>query len=542
MHRVLVIGLDGGTFRVIEPFAREGIMPCLGGLMARGASGILRSTEPPYTGPGWSSFMTGTNPGKHSNYDVQRRTLDYAALEPAGYHTLAGTTLWDIASAAGRRTVLLNMPMTYPPPAINGIVVTGPLTPPGIECFTYPEALSEEIRRKFGHYLPDLPWASYGIEDQGAMLDELERMMDQHEQVSLWALARERWDLAAVVLVAPDRIQHSLWRCLGIDGPVADHDKALRDRVRGLYATMDRTVHRLMEAAGSDANVIVVSDHGFGPIKARVDLNNLLADVGLLAYRGERGLVDSVGKRLHALGLRRRHVAAALRPLGIGRGLVDSLESGNRLQGAGSVTDWGATRAFSLITNGVFVNLCGREPEGIVATDEYEGTRQEIIEKLCAVRDPDTGDQVIHRVQRREEVYAGPYLDYAPDLMITEYDERYYFHFFPHSHFTTAFNDPDPASGNHAHDGILIAQGPDIAAGEVQGARLVDMMPTLCALLDLAIPPEVDGDVLESLLRMPRSSAKAPGSPGPLPDPTRRGLTEQEQQGLEERLRGLGYL
>jgi len=539
--RLMVIGLDGATFRVLEPFAREGIMPVIGELMSRGAKGVLRSTDPPYTGPGWSSFMTGTNPGKHSNYDVQRRTLDFRALEPVGYHTLAGTTLWDVATAAGLRTVLLNMPIAYPPPPLNGVVISGALTPPDTIRFTHPEPLAGEIEREFGHYLLDLSWASYDPGQRPAMLDDLEAMMDQHERVFLWALNREAWDLAVVVLVAPDRIQHSLWHCLGVDGPVAAGDEALRDRVRGLYAKMDKTVGRLLETAGSDANVLVMSDHGFGPLNARVDLNNLLAEMGLFSFRLERGFVDTVGKRLHAMGLRRHHVASALRSFGARGSFTDRLEGGNRLQGVGSVTNWRNTTAFSLTTNGIFINLKGREPEGIVQMSDYEPVRDMLIQRLCAVRDPRSGQRVIYQVQRREEVYTGPYLDYAPDLVITDHDERYYFDFFPHSHYTQAFNIPERASGNHAYDGILIGAGPDIRAGVIEGARIVDVMPTLCVLLGLEIPPDVDGRVLEQLSRaVPHTEPERRGAP--LSDTPRRGLSHAEQEGLETRLRGLGYL
>ncbi len=538
MRRLMVIGLDGATFRVLEPFAKEGIMPFLGSMLARGSRAVLRSTDPPYTGPGWSSFMTGTNPGKHSHYDAQRRTLDFKGLEPVGYHTLAGTTLWDLAAEAGIRIVLLNMPMSYPPPSLNGIVIAGALTPPGTVRYASPESLVQEIEREFGRYALDVSWASFDPSHRRALLDDIERMLDQHERVFLWALARQRWDLAVVVFVTPDRIQHGLWHCLGVDGPVAPGDEPTRDRIHAIFARLDSAVKRLVDAAGPDANVVIMSDHGFGPLKARVDLNNLLADFGLFAFKGGRRLVDTVGKRLHAMGLRRSHLATALRTLGASGGFVDRLEGGNRLQGAGSVTDWGRTKAFCLMTNGIFVNLAGREPEGIVSPRDYEALRDEIIERLGDVRDPHSGQRIIFRAQRREEVYSGPYLEYAPDVVITEFDERYHFHFFPYSHYTRAFNPPGRATGNHAYEGILLGAGPDLRTGPMPQARIVDVMPTLCALLGLEIPAEVDGRVLEGFVRAPCVPTSATRGVSA----RRRGLAPGEQEALERRLRGLGYL
>lgn len=539
MRRVLVIGLDGATFQVLKPLASQGVMPSVARIMASGACGPLRSTDPPYTGPGWSTFMTGTNPGKHSHFDIMRRTSDFSGLEPVGYHTLAGTTLWDLADAAGLRTALINMPVSYPPPQLNGIVISGALTPPGTRSFTHPPGLRDELEREFGPYILDVSWAEYDERHREAMVTALEDMMNQHAQVFLWALQRHPWDLAAVVMVTPDRIQHGLWHLLGVDRPVPPAHRALHDRILRLYHRVDETVKALVEAAGPETNVLILSDHGFGPLTARVDLNNLLAQVGMLRYRARRHVVDTVGKWVHARGLRRAHVASVLRVMGLRGGLVRQVAQGNRLQGPGSVTDWSRTKAFCLMTNGIFVNLRGREPQGIVSPGEYEAVRDELVAKLLEVRDPSSGERVIFRVDRREDIYQGPFVEYAPDLLITGFDERYHFHFFPTSHYTKAFNRPGPASGNHTYQGVFMATGPDILPGQVSGARMLDIMPTICALLRLPIPEEVDGQVLTSVLR----EAPAPARAHPSGARVRAGsLDDREREGLQERLRGLGYL
>ncbi len=543
MPRLMVIGLDGATFSVLELLARDGRLPFLGTLMAEGAHGILRSSDPPYTGPGWSSFMTGTNPGKHSNYDLERRTMDFKGLEPVGYHTLSGTTIWDLANAKGVRTALLNMPISYPPPELKGTVVCGALTPSKTTRFTFPASLAAEIEERFGPYRLDLSWAEYQPAERDRMLSDLEAMMDQQDEVFQWVLQREPWDFGVVVLVAPDRIQHSLWKWIGVDGAIPDEGEQLHQRVLSLYEKIDHSVACLASLAGDDTNLLVVSDHGFNALHSRVDMNNLLAEMGYFVARGGRGFFDIVGRPLHRLGLKRHHLAKIARPFGLKRGFVDSLESGNRLQGAGSITDWSRTRAFCLITNGVFLNLQGREPYGIVPASDYESLRSELIERLQKTCDPATGQRVIFRVQRREEVYSGPFLEYAPDLLITEFDERYHFYFFPKSHYQDSFNPPGIATGNHAYDGILLARGPDIRAGEISGARLMDVMPTMCRLLDLSIPPDVDGVILDAMLteRILKAAPAQPDSESHAKSVARE-LSQEEREGLEERLRGLGYL
>lgn len=542
MNRLLVLGIDGGTFSLIDPLVRQGCMPFLKSLMEGGARGLLRSADPPYTGPGWSSFMTGTNPGKHSNYDLERRTLDFRGLEPVGYHTLNGTTIWDIASRAQMKTVLLNMPVSYPPPAIDGTVICGALTPSNVQRFTYPETLRDEIESRFGPYTFDIAWARYKESERDRLLDDLDSMMKQQEDVFLWAMERHEWDFAVAVFVAPDRIQHSLWKWLGVDEPVPANMEWLRDKAYGLYERMDTSIKRLVSSAGDSCNVMLVSDHGFTSMKSRVDLNHVLADKGYFVFRTGSNLFDVAAKPLHKIGLRRRHVGKIMRGLGLSKKILENVESGNRLQGTGSVTEWSKTRAFCILTNGVHINVKGREPEGIVSEDEYEPLRDELIASLEGLKDPSTGETVIHRVQKREEIYSGPFLEYAPDLMITAFDERYHFYFFPQSHYDHAFNPPGMATGNHAYDGILIGKGPDIRPGSVEGAGLIDIMPTMCQLLGLPIPEDVDGSVLQSMLEssaLDRKSVSIEGGEQAQQSPE---ISDEERKGLEDRLRGLGYL
>jgi len=316
----------------------------------------------------------------------------------------------------------------------------------------------------------------------------------------------------------------------------------LREKAFSLYARLDKSLERLATAAGDSSNILVVSDHGFTSLHSRVDMNHVLAEKGYFAFRTGSGAFDIAAKPLHRLGLRRRHLGKIMRGLGISRSFLDSVESGNRLQGTGSVTDWSKTRAFCILTNGIHINVKGREPQGIVTEEEYEPLRDELIAALEGLTDPSTGQTVIHRVQKREEIYHGPFLEYAPDLMITSFDERYHFYFFPQSHYDHAFNPPGKATGNHAYDGILIGKGPDIEPGPVEGAGLIDIMPTMCQLLGLPIPEDVDGRILSSMLKETALRRETVAMDQNEQAEVSRELSDDERKGLEDRLRGLGYI
>ena len=151
-RRILILGLDGATWRLLQPLMEAGGLPNLTALVASGASGVLDSSIPPLTAPAWSSFQTGANPGKHGVYDF--RVFDRAAhrLWLASSRDLQLPTLWQIASVAQRRVVAVNVPMTFPPQAANGVIIGGMLAQHKDRTLIYPPERSEEILGRHPEY------------------------------------------------------------------------------------------------------------------------------------------------------------------------------------------------------------------------------------------------------------------------------------------------------------------------------------------------------------------------------------------------------
>jgi len=486
--KVLVIGLDGGAWRVLDPLLAQGRMPNLGRLVQEGVRGGLASTVPPITAPAWSSFLTGANPGRHGVFAFQR-SLDQD-LERGWVNATAirAPKLWHYLQGHGVRCGIVNVPMTYPPEPLPGYMVTGMLTPIQTSCFTYPEELTEDLRER--GYVTDLRIRKVErevetAEQQVTLLRDLQDVVRRRVEGVGWLWEREAVELLAVVFETPDRIQHILWdRILGVlAGEVSD---PVNQAILDCYQEVDRGIGRLLELADAETTVFVLSDHGFCGLQTAVHLDQWLADQGLLRYAGARATL-------------RRRVKAGLAPI-LKKVLPRPwLERGRRAFAVTRVIDWDHTRVYSgrSSENAVFINLKGREPMGVVEPGrEYEELRDEVIQALEGLCDPRTGEPVLQRVARREDVYRGPYVESAPDILF-ELAEGYEVT----SEVATKglFRDiSGDGAGFHAQEGILVVAGPGVDAPQtLEGANIADLAPTILHCLGLPVPRAMDGRVLE---------------------------------------------
>ena len=160
-QKVLVIGLDGGMLTLIESLVDNGVMPHMGNLLRGGVSGILESVFPAITAPAWASFMTGTNPGKHGIFNFFKNLRDLNNRQIISYDSIKAPTLMSAANKSGKKVVSLNMPVTYPPPPIDGSVISGMFTPSLAAQFTHPPGLYDELKDKLGEYVIAVPFQRY---------------------------------------------------------------------------------------------------------------------------------------------------------------------------------------------------------------------------------------------------------------------------------------------------------------------------------------------------------------------------------------------
>ena len=556
-QRVLVIGLDGGTFTVLQPLIDRGGLPHLAGMQNTGSWGSLLSTVPPVTAPAWASFMTGAGPAQHGIYNFFKRDSSGYAYEDTMGFVHAGLvrspTLWGILSQAGKRVGVVNVPLTYPPCPVNGFMITGMLTPPSASSFTYPTDLGQRL----DGYQIDL---DYTRTETGFSLDEhpeeddllfgVTEMLDRRAEHCLRLMEEEDWDCFAVVFVGTDRLFHELWHYLDPCCPAYSsvRGEVVRRSVEAYLSRLDTVVGQLRAVAGAGATTIVMSDHGFGPApEKRVNLNDWLVQLGLLhvACSGR----DVLRPEFWAtrLGLRRPAVKQALErcvPLHLLR------RAGTDRRGRREIpADWTHTRAYAVqMYNhvcGIEINLKGRKRLGIVdpGTD-YEQLRDWIISELSDLHDPETGVQLVERAHRREDLFKGPYLDQAPDIVI-ELDPHYA-GMAPLGNRGIVAPHNSRRQGDHRREGIFLVQGPDVVPGVLSPSpAITDLAPTILYLLGVAIPSEVNGCVLTHIFR-PEHLASHPIQRDDivLRSPLAGGgaYSTQEAAEISERLHNLGYL
>ncbi|MGD1996065.1 MAG: alkaline phosphatase family protein [Anaerolineae bacterium] len=542
MSRVLVVGIDGGTLDLIRPWAEEGHLPNLARLMSEGTWGRLESTLPPVTSPAWPTFATGKNPGKHGVFDFIRPTGGEFELVNAS--SIKARTLWQILSDAGRQVGVINVPVTYPPAPLNGFVVSGMLSPRS-GCFTYPDDLLEPYEGDLGPYRV-APSVQHKRGNEEEFVADLLDLVERRGRYALRLMEEQPWDFLMVHFQATDVLQHAFWEFADPTHPRHSPRVAVRfaPKMREVFQRVDDFLGRMVERVSGDATVIVMSDHGFGPLHWVVNLNLLLLDAGLMHLKQDPFTRLRVG--LFRAGLTPASVWHLIERVGL-QNYVWLVSKSTRNKVVSKFlsfddVDWSRTEAYAIGHVGqIYVNLRGREPHGIVEPGpEQEAVREQVAEALRHLRHPRTGQPLVDRVIPGDQVSQGPFARLGPDLHVIfdSYRAIAFPLFATDRRLVTRQIRGD--SGCHRRHGLLIAWGPGVQSGQtLEGGRIVDLTPTILHLMGLPVPDDMDGRVLTSMLSLTRpvEYGRVAAEVG-----AETGLSAEESAEVEDRLRSLGYL
>lgn len=559
MNRVLIIGLDGASPHLIAQWRER--LPHLSKLIDDGASGVLHSVIPPRSIPAWYCFATGMNPAKLGVFGFSQRrpgTYDYTF---ANFTHCQAPPFWEWLGRQGIRSAILHLPGTFPPRPLHGVMLSGwpaPLNQGNLE-YTYPAQIGRDVdaflQRPFEFVSP----REVTAENDAEMLPERLRILHMHADAAVALLQRHPWQAAVVVLSPLDRASHQFWRHMDAAHPRHDPAQAAQfgDALQQVYAAHDAQVGRLLSLLDEQDTVFIVSDHGFGPVYRMFYLNEWLRREGYLTLKDEKSTAG--GRRTRWLGrlaapLFRlnerspafRRLAAPFKKRALSNFIRDEYV---RAQKGGLVrinhlpVDWSRTVAYCPDESMLYLNLKGRDPQGIVTPGaEAEAWLQKIEAGLRQIVAPLGQRPLAVRIQRKEKVYSGAHLDAAPEMIISLDDHR-----------CGVMAELQPGklwdtqpiwSGNHTMEGAFIAAGPHIAAGKKIDAGLMDIAPTVLHLLGAPAPAAMDGRVLLDIFQ--------PGSPPrqrdvawdeTIYDATAGAeLTPDEQAQIEKQLRDLGYL
>lgn len=553
--RILIIGIDGGTFDIINPMVQRGELPILESLMKKGVRGELESTIPPMSAPAWVSFMTGKNPGKHGMFEFIGDIHKNYTGRILSAIDIRAKTIWSTLSDIGKQLILVNVPITYPPRNVKGIMITGLGTPSEERSFTYPQAIYHELVQNIGDYVVDycdekvfnVPNPSTDILNEA--IENLNYMTIKRTDAVLYFMKKYEWDVCMVVYVITDRLQHLFWRFMDNSHP--EHDPELSKLYKQVifegYRRVDKAIGSILREIGDDVTVIVMSDHGFGPFHKNFFINKWLMQKGLLKlkwalpvkFQTTNSFVYKILTKLK-LDFLNRVFPAKLLQLNIPR-LRIVRKSWDEL------INWSKTKVYAANLLGMNINLKGREPKGIVNIgEEFETLLIELEKELYKIREPQTGEKVVDKVFRKEKVYSGPYVEEATDLFLIMKGITY----IPYPgnlNSRSLFGRPvNNQSGNHRFNGIFIMKGPGIKPfASIKQPRIIDIAPTVLYLLNQPVPKDMDGCVLEEafypvvLNACPVTYVNVEGEKE---QKYENSLSAREEEQVYKHLKDLGYL
>ena len=459
-RRVVVIGLDCATPELVFDAWRDDL-PTLSRLMDAGARARLNSTIPAITVPAWASMMSGRDPGELGFYGFRNRAdHSYDRMTIANAAAVTHPRIWDRLSDLGRRVAVIGVPQTFPVRPVNGHMVSCFLTPSARSEYTYPHELRDKIASWVGdEFLVDVP--NFRSDDKDRILRDIYRLADQHFDVAERLLEAERHDFFMMVDMGVDRIHHAFWKYFAPDHPKHEPNHRFAGAIHDYYVHVDLRVGRLLQRIDDDTIVMVVSDHGARTMAGGICINEWLIDQGYLVLRQ--------------------------RPADI-----TALEDCD--------VDWTRTKAWS--SGGyyarLFMNVRGREPQGVIDPDDYESERDALVARLATITDPD-GAPIGTVAYKPEELYR-EVRNVAPDLVI------YFGHLKWRSVGSVGFpsiwtfeNDTGPDEANHAQEGIFIYHDPRMPLGgrDLGTVDIYDIAPTLLATLGIAAPDDLRGKVIE---------------------------------------------
>ena len=533
MAPTLLLGLDGATFDILDPYIADGVMPFLGGLRARGTSAVLRSIMPPLTPPAWTSMVTGKHPGQHGVFDFfQKEEPGSIYFSFANSQNVSSATVWSLASDEDRRVITLNFPLMFPAPPINGAVVPGGMMPwRQLRLGCHPPGLFQRLK-ELEEFEPkemlDMELEVKAID--GCPEDELAEFLRLHiRKERRWTavlhhlMAEEPADLIGILFDGVDKLQHLCWRfidpALRPANPTAA-EQELIDLCEDYFRSLDGLLAGIVEAAGPEATVVVASDHGFGPTRDVFHVNSWLEQEGYLYWADANSAAARPGTDVGFAEMT-RHVHAV---------------------------DWSRTLAYAATPSSQGIHIVERVP----GTDAPlpEEVRAKITVDLAAalleLRRPSDDLPVVAEVWTREQAFAGPFESLGPDISIILEDTGT-MSILPSE---SLFDRREQPRGHHRWEGTFIAAGPGIRSGcQVDPLSLVDVAPLLLHQLGLGIPADLAGrlpaEIFEpgELERRPMRVVAAGIPPeavaGSAADVA---LEPEEKAALLDRLRALGYV
>ena len=501
--KVIVIGIDGGTWDLLTPLIKKGELPNLKRLIEKGTCGKLKSTIPPVTIPAWLSFATGKNPGKLGCFDFLIPDGSLNSLKSINSRLIVSKTFYEILSENGKKCTIINLPGSYPP-KIKETIITDFLNPSNDFIFP-PDLVSEIPELKNYRLVPNRSLYLKGkINDYISDIIDIEKVRFE----CAMKLFKKEWDFFFLLFSGTDWIQHILYDKL-VSGELDDNLGALE-----LYNNIDKYIGWFVDNAPRDATIMIMSDHGFRTCKKTFFVNEWLKKEGFLRiesrtisrkprHRSEQETFNVLSKKINIklpiTLLNHLKSLSWMYPIYISLTRILPLEiQKNNIQSKLSSTIAYTINNSCSNFGGIYINDKERFVDGSVDLINYDSLRNEIINKLGDVENPKTGKKIIKHIWKKEEIYFGPQLSTLPDIIIMLSDEYRVGTLV----FGEIFGEKRIEPCDHSLQGIFACIGPKIRNNQNNKRfEIIDICPTILHLFNIAIPKDIDGKVLKELFK-----------------------------------------
>lgn len=472
--KIIVIGLDGATWDLIEPWAQQGELPTFRKLMDGGVYGKL-TTPIPVTMPSWACYSTGKNPAKFGVFGWLRIDIENERIESNSYRDFKSKELWDHLNNYSIRTGIINVPHTFPPRKIDGFMISG--MAPEMSDYTYPKELKGILTQRGYRIHPKF----LATENPDECVKDVKKLIRMRFEIAYEMI--HDVDFLHLTIFYIDHLQHFLW-----------DDKRLLEVWKTIDKQLDWFVKRLHDQ-GRDFTLILMSDHGFVRSKLEINLGNILRAKKLLITK------DTVFDFFPKMGITLDKTSYFARKLGmyeVIRGLlpkkilraIPASDGTIGFEGIDFRIDWDKSK---FVCSGGFV--------GLVYAKSYDGSKKDLrqlSDELKKMRDPKTRDHIFKAVYSKHEIFSGPFIDAAPDLVLLP-NEGYTIHggFKGNEIFQTG-----QWVATHQQDGLFLLYGKAVKKNRNGNAiaSIFDLTPTILALFRLPVPKDMDGRVLSEFI------------------------------------------
>ena len=535
--KLLILGLDGATWDILTPVVAKGWMPFLKKLKERGSYGKLQSTFPHFTAPAWVSFYTGMSPKNHGIFDWGIKGPDNRLnLINSSYITC--TKLWNILNQNGKKVGVINLPTTYPPEPLDGVMVTGMFTPGTYANFTYPPELKKEIQSNFTDYTIDLKRAKYKnkAERIRKFVDDIIRMIRLRKELGSWLYKSKKLDVVILVFTELDRLQHCVFAEL--HDCLEGNDNTYEDLFRSVFRELDEAIRQLFYDINPDY-FFMVSDHGFTRLAKKVYLNAWLRNQGYLTLYRKHKILTGLRTSLGKLGINKNNIERWFKSISTGR--ITGLEMPFSV--LSQSINWSHTKAFMLSGFGIYLNVQDREKEGIVTAEQIPTLTKQLCKDLLSLKIDDK--KVFSDVYLKQEYIGKENHNGIADILVKP-NKGFVISSQLRSKLEAVAETPDWETGAHNDEGIFLGLGEKIKKDfAIEQMAIVDILPTVLFLMGLPLPRNFDGQIRKEIVQTQflLQQTQVFGTYAPQRRREHKAWkNKSEEERIMERLEDLGYL